>query len=96
VIDVHAHLADVDRRRAHALGRDPHRAVPRAARQLSDALNPFRGGSYVGFAGLSVLGVVLATLSALAFLRWMMPVRTAECSRRRSRSASASRGSVVC
>ena len=42
----------------------------------SDALNPFRGGSYVGFAGLSVLGgVVLATLSALAFLRWKgMPV----------------------
>jgi len=47
----------------------------------SDALNPFRGGSYVGFAGLSVLGgVVLATLSALAFLRWKgMPVlRTAD------------------
>jgi len=47
----------------------------------SDALNPFRGGSYVGFAGLSVLGgVVLATFSALAFLRWRgMPVlRTAD------------------
>ena len=42
----------------------------------SDALNPFRGGSYVGFAGLSVLGgAVLATFSALAFLRWRgMPV----------------------
>ena len=37
----------------------------------ADALNPFRGGSYVGFAGLSVLGgVVLSTISALAFLRW--------------------------
>lgn len=36
-----------------------------------DALNPFRGGSYVGFAGLSVLGgVVLATISALLFMRW--------------------------
>ena len=41
-----------------------------------DALNPFHGGSYVGFAGLSVLGgVVLATVSALLFLRWRgMPV----------------------
>jgi phosphatidylglycerol:prolipoprotein diacylglycerol transferase len=37
----------------------------------ADVLNPFRGGSYVGFAGLSVLGgVVLSTLSAVAFLRW--------------------------
>ncbi len=37
----------------------------------TDALNPFRGGSYVGFAGLSVLGgVVLSTLSALIFMRW--------------------------
>jgi phosphatidylglycerol:prolipoprotein diacylglycerol transferase len=37
----------------------------------TDALNPFRGGAYVGFAGLSVLGgVVLATVSALAFLAW--------------------------
>ena len=47
----------------------------------SDALNPFRGGAYVGFAGLSVLGgVVLATLSALAFMRWKgLPVlRTAD------------------
>jgi phosphatidylglycerol:prolipoprotein diacylglycerol transferase len=36
-----------------------------------DAFNPFRGGSYVGFAGLSVLGgVVGATLSALAFMFW--------------------------
>jgi len=35
----------------------------------SDAFNPFRGGGYVGFAGLSVLGgVVLATVSALAYL----------------------------
>jgi phosphatidylglycerol:prolipoprotein diacylglycerol transferase len=42
----------------------------------SDALNPFRGGAYVGFAGLSVLGgVVLASISALAFLAWKkMPV----------------------
>lgn len=47
----------------------------------SEALNPFRGGSYVGFGGLSVLGgVVLATLSALAFMRWKgLPVlRTAD------------------
>lgn len=37
----------------------------------SDALNPFRGGGYAGFAGLSVLGgVVLATVSALAYLAW--------------------------
>jgi len=42
----------------------------------TDALNPFRGGAYVGFAGLSVLGgVVVATVSALAFLAWKkMPV----------------------
>lgn len=42
----------------------------------TDALNPFRGGAYVGFAGLSVLGgVVLATASALAYLAWKkMPV----------------------
>lgn len=42
----------------------------------SDALNPFRGGVYVGFAGLSVLGgVVFATASALAYLAWKkMPV----------------------
>lgn len=42
----------------------------------TDALNPFRGGAYVGFAGLSVLGgVVLATVSALGFLAWkQMPV----------------------
>jgi phosphatidylglycerol:prolipoprotein diacylglycerol transferase len=42
----------------------------------TDALNPFRGGAYVGFAGLSVLGgVVLATVSALAYLAWKkMPV----------------------
>jgi phosphatidylglycerol:prolipoprotein diacylglycerol transferase len=41
-----------------------------------DALNPFRGGAYVGFAGLSVLGgVVLATVAALAYLAWKkMPV----------------------
>ncbi len=47
----------------------------------SDALNPFRSGSYVGFAGLSVLGgVVLATLSALAFMRWkgLPMLRTAD------------------
>jgi phosphatidylglycerol:prolipoprotein diacylglycerol transferase len=37
----------------------------------SDALNPFRSGRYVGFSGLSMLGgVVLATVSALAFLAW--------------------------
>lgn len=44
----------------------------------TDALNPFRGGAYVGFAGLSVLGgVVVATLAALAFLAWKkMPVLT--------------------
>jgi phosphatidylglycerol:prolipoprotein diacylglycerol transferase len=37
----------------------------------TDALNPFRGGSYVGFAGLSMLGgVVLATAAALAFMAW--------------------------
>jgi phosphatidylglycerol:prolipoprotein diacylglycerol transferase len=37
----------------------------------TDALNPFRGGGYVGFAGLSVLGGdVLATVSALAYLAW--------------------------
>jgi phosphatidylglycerol---prolipoprotein diacylglyceryl transferase len=36
-----------------------------------DAVNPFRGGGYVGFAGLSVLGgVVLATASAFAYLAW--------------------------
>jgi phosphatidylglycerol:prolipoprotein diacylglycerol transferase len=36
-----------------------------------DAFDPFRGGSYVGFAGLSVLGgVVLATLSAIGFMAW--------------------------
>jgi phosphatidylglycerol:prolipoprotein diacylglycerol transferase len=42
----------------------------------TDAFNPFRGGGYVGFAGLSVLGgVVLATVSALAYLAWKrMPV----------------------
>lgn len=42
----------------------------------TDALNPFRGGAYVGFAGLSVLGgVVVATASALAYLAWKrMPV----------------------
>jgi phosphatidylglycerol:prolipoprotein diacylglycerol transferase len=42
----------------------------------TDALNPFRGGAYVGFAGLSVLGgVILATVSALAYLAWKkMPV----------------------
>jgi phosphatidylglycerol---prolipoprotein diacylglyceryl transferase len=41
-----------------------------------DAFNPFRGGGYVGFAGLSVLGgVVLATLSAFAYLAWKkMPI----------------------
>ena len=36
-----------------------------------DAFSPFRSGGYVGFAGLSVLGgVVLATLSAFAYLAW--------------------------
>lgn len=36
-----------------------------------DAFLPFRGGAYVGFAGLSVLGgVVLATASAFAFMAW--------------------------
>jgi len=42
----------------------------------TDAFNPFRGGSYVGFAGLSVLGgVALATACALAYLAWKrMPV----------------------
>lgn len=42
----------------------------------TDAFNPFRAGGYVGFAGLSVLGgVVLATVSALAFFAWKrMPV----------------------
>jgi phosphatidylglycerol---prolipoprotein diacylglyceryl transferase len=41
-----------------------------------DAFNPFRGAGYVGFAGLSVLGgVVLATLSAFAYLAWKkMPI----------------------
>jgi phosphatidylglycerol:prolipoprotein diacylglycerol transferase len=37
----------------------------------ADAFLPFRGGAYVGFAGLSVLGgVVLATASAFAYMAW--------------------------
>ncbi len=36
-----------------------------------DVHNPFHGGSFAGFAGLSVLGgVVLSTVAALAFMRW--------------------------